>query len=50
MKIKTIGGALAGKMERYPLVMLVIGILGIAMSSIFVKFSQAPAAVLLLAS
>lgn len=45
MKIKTIGGAVAERMERYPLVMLVIGILGIAMSSIFVKFSQAPAAV-----
>ena len=32
-------------MEKYPMVMLVIGILGISMSSIFVKFSQAPAAV-----
>lgn len=39
------GGHPVKGMEKYPLVMLMIGIFGIAMSSIFVKFSQAPAAV-----
>lgn len=33
------------KLEKYPMLMLVIGILGISLSSIFVKYSQAPSAV-----
>ncbi len=31
--------------EKYPIIMIVIGILGISLSSIFVKYSQAPSAV-----
>lgn len=31
--------------EKHPMIMIVIGILGISLSSIFVKFSQAPSAV-----
>ena len=45
MNSKTLQKYPAGYLEKHPLVMLVIGILGIAMSSIFVKFSKAPAAV-----
>ena len=28
--------------EKHPLIMIVVGVLGISLSSIFVKFSQAP--------
>ncbi len=31
--------------DKHPMVMIVIGVLGVSLSSIFVKFSQAPAAV-----
>ena len=31
--------------EKHPMTMIVVGVIGIAMSSIFVKFSQAPSAV-----
>ena len=31
--------------ERHPMIMIVIGIMGVSLSSIFVKFSQAPSAV-----
>ena len=31
--------------EKYPIIMIVVGIVGISLSSIFVKFSQAPSAV-----
>ena len=31
--------------ERHPMIMIVVGILGISLSSIFVKYSQAPSAV-----
>lgn len=31
--------------EKHPMIMIVVGIIGIAMSSIFVKYSQAPSAV-----
>ena len=31
--------------EKYPMIMIVVGVLGISMSSIFVKYSQAPSAV-----
>ena len=31
--------------EKHPMIMIVVGVLGISMSSIFVKFSQAPSAV-----
>ena len=31
--------------EKHPMIMIVIGVLGISMSSIFVKYSQAPSAV-----
>jgi len=32
-------------MEKHPLVMIIIGIAGISLSAIFVKYSQAPAVV-----
>ena len=32
-------------LQKHPMIMLIIGILGISLSSIFVKFSQAPSAV-----
>ena len=32
-------------MERHPMIMIVIGIMGISLSAIFVKYSQAPSAV-----
>ena len=32
-------------MEKHPMVMIVIGVLGISLSSIFVKYSSAPSAV-----
>ena len=31
--------------EKHPMIMIIVGVLGISLSSIFVKFSQAPAAV-----
>lgn len=31
--------------ERHPMIMIIVGIMGISLSSIFVKFSQAPSAV-----
>ena len=31
--------------EKHPMVMILVGVLGIAMSSIFVKYSQAPSSV-----
>lgn len=31
--------------EKHPMIMIVVGVIGIAMSSIFVKYSQAPSAV-----
>ena len=31
--------------EKHPMIMIVVGVLGISMSSIFVKYSQAPSAV-----
>ena len=31
--------------EKHPMIMIVVGVLGISLSSIFVKFSQAPSAV-----
>lgn len=32
-------------LEKHPMIMIVVGVLGISMSSIFVKYSQAPSAV-----
>ena len=32
-------------MEKHPMVMIVIGVLGVSLSAIFVKYSQAPSAV-----
>ena len=32
-------------MEKHPMIMIVVGVIGIALSSIFVKYSQAPSAV-----
>lgn len=32
-------------LEKHPMIMIVIGILGISLSSIFVKYSDAPSAV-----
>ena len=32
-------------LEKHPIIMIVVGVLGISMSSIFVKYSQAPSAV-----
>ena len=32
-------------LEKHPMIMIVVGVLGISASSIFVKFSQAPSAV-----
>ena len=31
--------------EKHPMIMIVVGILGISLSAIFVKFSTAPSAV-----
>jgi drug/metabolite transporter (DMT)-like permease len=31
--------------EKYPMIMIVVGVMGISLSSIFVKYSQAPSAV-----
>ena len=31
--------------EKHPMIMIVIGVVGISLSSIFVKYSQAPSAV-----
>ena len=31
--------------EKHPMLMIVVGVIGIAMSAIFVKYSQAPASV-----
>jgi len=31
--------------EKHPMIMIVVGVLGISLSSIFVKYSQAPSAV-----
>ena len=31
--------------EKHPMIMIIVGVLGISLSSIFVKFSQAPSAV-----
>ena len=31
--------------EKYPVIMIVVGVMGISLSSIFVKYSQAPSAV-----
>ena len=33
------------QIEKHPMIMIVVGVLGISLSSIFVKFSQAPSAV-----
>ena len=33
------------QIERHPMIMIVVGVLGISLSSIFVKYSQAPSAV-----
>ena len=32
-------------LEKHPMIMIVVGVLGISASSIFVKFSDAPSAV-----
>ena len=32
-------------MEKHPMLMILVGVIGISLSAIFVRFSQAPAAV-----
>lgn len=39
------GGTAVKTIEKHPMIMIVIGVIGISLSSIFVKYSQAPSAV-----